>query len=168
MRAAQLAAGVLINHKDHIMIMFCLCAGSRDPRECSDRTDDKYILYELCVWTLFCCHTPCRDRGSHPSPSNGLPLCRLLSARRPPCSDGPCANRTTSCENLIEWTHQSNESATHTTSHARAAQVSETNQHCHFKSSRFCIEPLGTDSCRATVSVELLAPNGSMQHREPI
>jgi hypothetical protein len=30
------------------------------------------------------------------------------------------------------------------------------------------MDPLGTDSCRVTVFMELPVPNGSMQHREPI
>jgi hypothetical protein len=29
------------------------------------------------------------------------------------------------------------------------------------------MDPLGTDSCRVTVPMELPVPNGSMQHREP-
>jgi hypothetical protein len=29
------------------------------------------------------------------------------------------------------------------------------------------MDPLGTDSCRETVPIELPLPNGSMQHREP-
>jgi hypothetical protein len=30
------------------------------------------------------------------------------------------------------------------------------------------MDPLGTDSCRETVRIEVPVPNGSMQHREPI
>ena len=29
------------------------------------------------------------------------------------------------------------------------------------------MDPLGTDSCRETVPMELSVPNGSMHHREP-
>ena len=29
------------------------------------------------------------------------------------------------------------------------------------------MDPLGTDSCRVTVPMELPVPNGSMHHREP-
>jgi hypothetical protein len=50
---------------------------------------------------------------------------------------------------------------------ARARAENQENQECHFKSSRWCMDLLGTDSCRETVSMELPVPNGSMQHREP-
>jgi hypothetical protein len=49
----------------------------------------------------------------------------------------------------------------------RARAENLANQHCHFKSSRCCIELLGTDSCRVTVSMELPVPNSSMQHPDP-
>jgi hypothetical protein len=46
--------------------------------------------------------------------------------------------------------------------------AAEANQQwCHFKSSRCCMDPLGTDSCRGTVPMEPPMSNGSMQHREP-
>ena len=48
-----------------------------------------------------------------------------------------------------------------------ARAKNEANQQCHFKSSRCCIELLGTDSCRGTVPMELPVPNSSMHHREP-
>ena len=49
----------------------------------------------------------------------------------------------------------------------RARAENQANQQCHFKSSRCCMDPLGTDSCRGTVPMELPVPNSSMQHREP-
>jgi hypothetical protein len=49
----------------------------------------------------------------------------------------------------------------------RARAENQANQQYHFKSSRCCMDPLGTDSCRETVSMELPVPNVSMQHREP-
>jgi hypothetical protein len=48
-----------------------------------------------------------------------------------------------------------------------ARAENQANQQCHFKSSRCCMDPLGTNSCRLTVPMELPVPNGSMQHREP-
>ena len=39
-------------------------------------------------------------------------------------------------------------------------------QQCHFKSSRCCMDPLGTDSCRETVRMEPPMSNGSVQHQE--
>jgi hypothetical protein len=52
---------------------------------------------------------------------------------------------------------------------ARRARVeNQANKQCHFKSSRWCIDPLGTDSCRGTVPMEPPMSNGSMRHREPI
>jgi hypothetical protein len=50
---------------------------------------------------------------------------------------------------------------------ARARAVNKVNQQCHFKSSRRRIDPLGLDSCRGTVPMELPMSNGSMRHREP-
>ena len=47
------------------------------------------------------------------------------------------------------------------------AQENKANQQCYFKSSRCGMDPLGTDSCRGTVPMELPMPNGSMHHREP-
>ncbi len=48
----------------------------------------------------------------------------------------------------------------------RARAENQANQQCHFKSSRCCIELLGTDSCRGTVPMEPPMSNSSMQHRE--
>jgi hypothetical protein len=49
----------------------------------------------------------------------------------------------------------------------RARAENEANQQCRFKSSQWCIDPLGTDSCRGTLPMELPMSNGSMRHREP-
>jgi hypothetical protein len=49
----------------------------------------------------------------------------------------------------------------------RARAENQANQKCHFKSSQWRIDPLGTDSCRNTVPMELPMSNGSMRHREP-
>ena len=51
---------------------------------------------------------------------------------------------------------------------ARARAENLANQQCHFKSSRWCIAPSGTDSCRGTVLMEPPMSNGAMHHREPI
>jgi hypothetical protein len=48
-----------------------------------------------------------------------------------------------------------------------ARAENKANQQCHFKSSRCCIDPLGTDSCRGTVPMEPPMSNGSMQHQNP-
>jgi hypothetical protein len=40
------------------------------------------------------------------------------------------------------------------------------NQQCHFKSSRWRIELLDTDSCRGTVPMEPPTSNSSMRHWE--
>jgi hypothetical protein len=50
----------------------------------------------------------------------------------------------------------------------RARAENLANQQCHFKSSRRCIAPLGTDSCRGTVPMEPPMSNGAMHHREPV
>jgi hypothetical protein len=51
----------------------------------------------------------------------------------------------------------------------RAARAeNQANQQCHFKSSRWRIELLGTDSCRAPIPMEPPMSNSSMRHREPI
>ena len=50
---------------------------------------------------------------------------------------------------------------------ARARAENKANQQYHFKSSRCCIEQLGTDSCRGTVPMEPPMPKCSMRHREP-
>ena len=42
------------------------------------------------------------------------------------------------------------------------------NQQCHIKSSRWCIAPLGTDSCRGTVPMEPPMSNSSMRHQNPV
>jgi hypothetical protein len=42
------------------------------------------------------------------------------------------------------------------------AQANQANQQCQFKSSRWCMDPLGTDSCRGTVPMEPPTSNGSM------
>jgi hypothetical protein len=49
----------------------------------------------------------------------------------------------------------------------RARAENQANKQCHFKSSHWRIDPLGMDSCRGTVSMELPMFNGSMRHREP-
>jgi hypothetical protein len=56
----------------------------------------------------------------------------------------------------------------------RARAENQANQQCHFKSSRWRMDPLGTDSCRGTVPMEPPMSNGSnlgiqrsMRHREP-
>ena len=49
----------------------------------------------------------------------------------------------------------------------RARAESQANQQRHFKSSRWCIELLDTDSCRGTVPMEPPMSNSSMHHREP-
>ena len=51
---------------------------------------------------------------------------------------------------------------------ARVRAENKTNQQCHFKSSRWCMDPLGTDSCRGTVPMEPPMSNSSMTHRERI
>jgi hypothetical protein len=48
------------------------------------------------------------------------------------------------------------------------AQANSANQPCHFKSSRCCIELLGTYSCRRTVPMAHPVSNSSMHHWEPI
>ena len=42
------------------------------------------------------------------------------------------------------------------------------NKQFHFKSSRCCMDPLDTDSCRGTVPMEPPMSNCPMHHREPI
>ena len=42
------------------------------------------------------------------------------------------------------------------------------NQQCHFKSSRWRMEQLDTDSCRGTVPMEPPMPNCSMRHQNPV
>ena len=49
----------------------------------------------------------------------------------------------------------------------RARAENKANQHCHFKSSRWCIELLDTDSYRGTVPMEPPMSNSAMHHREP-
>ena len=51
---------------------------------------------------------------------------------------------------------------------ARARAENKANQQCHFKSSRWHIEQLDTDSCRGTVPMEPPMPNCSMRHRNPV
>jgi hypothetical protein len=48
----------------------------------------------------------------------------------------------------------------------RARAENKANQQCHFKSSRWRIELLDTDSCRGTVPMEPPMSNSSMRHRE--
>ena len=48
----------------------------------------------------------------------------------------------------------------------RVRAENQANQQCHFKNSRWCIDPLGMDSCRGKVPMEPLMSNGSMHHRE--
>ena len=50
---------------------------------------------------------------------------------------------------------------------ARARAENKANQQCHFKSSRWRMDPLGTDSCRGTVPMEPPMSNGSMRHQNP-
>ena len=53
-------------------------------------------------------------------------------------------------------------------SHApRARAGNQANQQCQFKSSRYCIELLDTDSCRGTVPMEPPMSNSSMHHTDP-
>ena len=49
----------------------------------------------------------------------------------------------------------------------RARAENKANQQCHFKSSQGRIDPLGTDSCRGTVPMELPMSNGSIRHLDP-
>jgi hypothetical protein len=49
---------------------------------------------------------------------------------------------------------------------ARARAENQANQQYHFKSSRWRIELLDTDSCRGTVPMEPPMSNSSMRHRE--
>ena len=49
----------------------------------------------------------------------------------------------------------------------RARAENKANQQCHFKSSRWRMELLDTDSCRGTVPMEPPMSNSSMHHREP-
>ena len=49
---------------------------------------------------------------------------------------------------------------------ARALE-NKANQQCHFKSSRWRIELLDTDSCRGTVPMEPPMSNSSMRHQNP-
>ena len=48
----------------------------------------------------------------------------------------------------------------------RARAENQANKQCHFKSSRWRIELLDTDSCRGTVPMEPPMSNSSMRHRE--
>jgi hypothetical protein len=50
----------------------------------------------------------------------------------------------------------------------RACAENKANQQCHFKSSRWRMDPLGTDSCRGTVPMEPPMSNGSMRHQNPV
>jgi hypothetical protein len=49
--------------------------------------------------------------------------------------------------------------------HARAEN--KANQQCHFKSSRWRMELLDTDSCRGTIPMEPPMSNSSMRHQNP-
>jgi hypothetical protein len=49
----------------------------------------------------------------------------------------------------------------------RERAETEANQQCHFKSSRWHIELLDTDSCRGTVPMEPPMSNSSMRHPDP-
>ena len=49
----------------------------------------------------------------------------------------------------------------------RARAENKANQQCHFKSSRWCMELLDTDSCRGTVPMEPPMSNNSMRHQNP-
>jgi hypothetical protein len=49
-----------------------------------------------------------------------------------------------------------------------ARAENKANQQCHFKSSRWRMEQLDTDSCRGTVPVEPPMPNCSMRHQNPV
>jgi hypothetical protein len=49
----------------------------------------------------------------------------------------------------------------------RARAENQANKQYHFKSSRWCMELLDTDSCRGTVPMEPPMSNSSMHHREP-
>jgi hypothetical protein len=51
---------------------------------------------------------------------------------------------------------------------ARERAENKANQQCHFKSSRWCMEQLDTDSCRGTVPMEPPMPNCSMHHQNPV
>jgi hypothetical protein len=51
---------------------------------------------------------------------------------------------------------------------ARASVENKANQHCHFKSSRWRMELLDTDSCRGTVPMEPPMSNSSMRHQNPV
>jgi hypothetical protein len=50
----------------------------------------------------------------------------------------------------------------------RARAENKANQQCHFKSSRWRIELLDTDSCRGTVPMEPPMSNSSMRHQNPV
>ena len=50
---------------------------------------------------------------------------------------------------------------------ARALKIRQINS-AIFKSSRWRIDPLGTDSCRGTVPMEPPMSNGSMRHQNPV
>jgi hypothetical protein len=50
----------------------------------------------------------------------------------------------------------------------RARVENQANQQCHFKSSRWRIELLDTDSCRGTVPMEPPISNSSMRHQNPV
>jgi hypothetical protein len=50
---------------------------------------------------------------------------------------------------------------------ARARAENKANQQCHFKSSRWCMELLDTDSCRGTVPMEPPMSSSSMHHQNP-
>jgi hypothetical protein len=47
---------------------------------------------------------------------------------------------------------------------ACARAENQAKQQCHFKRSRWCMDPLGTDSCRGTVPMEPPMSNESMHH----
>jgi hypothetical protein len=49
----------------------------------------------------------------------------------------------------------------------RARTENQANPQCHFKSFRWCMELLDTDSCRGTVPIEPPIPNSSMHHPDP-